>query len=654
MGPPERFSLIFTGHSDRNWEVQSGNGDISVAGNIHKKGRFWRETLKASKFVTNIINDGYRLPFIEFCPPFAAKNNASSLKHPEFVSEAIQKLLDANCVKEVDNIPHCCNPLTVAGKEKLRLVLDLRHVNEYLRHCKFRYENLKTLEKIFDREFYFANFDLKSGYHHISINEADFQYLGFAWDFNGTLRYFVFLVIPFGLSTASYVFTKMVRPLVKKWRGGGIRCVVYIDDGIFGSPRKLVTAYACLQIRDDLENAGFTINEEKSHLYPTQVGRWLGFIIDTVDFQFKVPEDKLSKLITLLAIEVRQEKTSARKIAKIAGNIIAMGPAIGPLTRLFTRQMYSFIDRTFTWDGSEILSQHVLEELQFWLENVDAVNGYHIKEMHAYTKIVYTDASGHGFGGYVAEKLGNIIAQGNFSFAEKGTSSTFRELLAVKQVLLSLTKYLQHQVVLWHSDNINVSRILEVGSPKENLQVLALEIFRICLQYDVTILPVWLPREENKLADAISKHVDTDDWSIDHESFVYIQKRFGKLDTDRFASNTNRRLRRFDARFHCPECETVNTFTANWANCFNWLCPPISLIGAALKHLKLCTGRGVLMVPEWQSAYYWPLLTPDGKVFYPFVQDFLLLDPYYSNNSDVQSVFNGFAKFRSLALLIRF
>ena len=122
----------------------------------------------------------------------------------------------------------------------------------------------------------------------------------------------------------------------------------------------------------------------------------------------------------------------------------------------------------------------------------------------------------------------------------------------------------------------------------------------------------------------------------------------------RFASASNARLPRFDARFRYPGCETANTFTANWGNCFNWLCPPISMIEAVIKHLRLCKGRGVLLVPEWPSSYYWPLLTPNGKEFYAFVQDYVLLDPYYINNSTSKSVFNGFARFRTIALLLQF
>ena len=64
------------------------------------------------------------------------------------------------------------------------------------------------------------------------------------------------------------------------------------------------------------------------------------------------------------------------------------------------------------------------------------------------------------------------------------------------------------------------------------------------------------------VADAILKFHDTDDWGIDGETFSYIQEKFGRLDVDRFAHTSNAKLPRFDARFHCPGCETVDTFEA--------------------------------------------------------------------------------------------
>ena len=72
-------------------------------------------------------------------------------------------------------------------------------------------------------------FDLKSGYHHVDIHESCWKYLGFRWDI---YVFFVFKVLPVGLSTACYFFTKLLRPLVKFWRCHGFKVVVYLDYGI--------------------------------------------------------------------------------------------------------------------------------------------------------------------------------------------------------------------------------------------------------------------------------------------------------------------------------------------------------------------------------------------------------------------------------------
>ena len=52
------------------------------------------------------------------------------------------------------------------------------------------------------------------------------------WIANGK-RYYVFTVLPFGLSTACYVFTKVTRPLLRLWR---VKVVMYIDNGVVVMP----------------------------------------------------------------------------------------------------------------------------------------------------------------------------------------------------------------------------------------------------------------------------------------------------------------------------------------------------------------------------------------------------------------------------------
>ena len=123
-------------------------------------------------------------------------NNRSALQHPEFVAEAISELLSNGWIVEHEVPPFCANPLTVAEGKKLRLVIDLRHVNNYLFKPKFKYEDLRSLSQVLDEGHWFFTWDLKSGYHHVDICLDHQKYLGFAWPFSGVVRYFSFTVLP--------------------------------------------------------------------------------------------------------------------------------------------------------------------------------------------------------------------------------------------------------------------------------------------------------------------------------------------------------------------------------------------------------------------------------------------------------------------------
>ena len=162
-----------------------------------------------------------------------------------------------------------------------------------------------------------------------------------------------------------------------------------------------------------------------------------------------------------------------------------MSLAIGPIARLFTRGMYKFIESRDLWYSKVEPDGITTFELEFWLRNLRQNNGFQIKNNQLTTKIVYSEASGTGYGGHIVERLGNQIAQGKFTEFEKSTSSTYRELLAVKYVLQSFGNSLRHEGVQWYSDNVNVSRIIEAGSSKVYLQKIAIDIFELCLNFDI-------------------------------------------------------------------------------------------------------------------------------------------------------------------------
>ena len=457
----------------------------TVKGRLRQHARFWRDVLQSSPFVMRIIEEGYRLPFYTIPTHAYFSNHASAKRECAFVEQELNRLLREGCVEEVQQVPSVCSPLSVvtsaAGKK--RLVHDLRHVNLFLWKERFKYEDMRTALEMIEVGDYMVSFDLKAGYHHIDIHRDHWQYLGFSWEHDGAKKYYVFKVLPFGLSTACYVFTKVMRQLVKKWRGMGIRIVVYIDDGIaFASTAKEASRVAQL-IREDLEAAGWILNREKTRLEPFRTGIWLGLELNLSDGVLSVPGYRVKKLTESLEKLVKEANdgkiVGVRALASTVGQIISMKLAVGNIVRLMTRECYAQINTCMTWADRILLKPEVISELEFWLSSHANYNGTKIRPGASAVRMVFSDASDVAYGGYMVG-IGNEIAHENWTPEEGARSSTWRELAAVERMLKIFASKLAGTSVHWFTDNQAVTRIVEVGSRKRELQTLALSIFRTC------------------------------------------------------------------------------------------------------------------------------------------------------------------------------
>ena len=151
----------------------------------------------------------------------------------------------------------------------------------------------------------------------------------------------------------------------------------------------------------------------------------------------QIPEFRILKLKSSLVSCLQNDQIIARDLASVTGQIISMACAVGNVTRLFTRNCYAAIECRSSWDQLLHVSPEIRYELSFWLNNIDFVNGKVMSPKSSAVGVVYSDASDSGFGGYYVQ-CGLDLVSGVWSHEEMPTSSTFREILAVKFVLLSL------------------------------------------------------------------------------------------------------------------------------------------------------------------------------------------------------------------------
>ena len=485
---------------------------------------------------------------------------------------------------EVPEPPHVCSPMSVVENSvgKKRLVVNLRHLNRFLWKQKFKYEDLRVAMLLFEKGDFLFSFDLKSGYHHIDINEANFKYLGVSW----AGRFYVFTVLPFGLCTACFIFTKIVRALVRYWRAEGLRIVVYLDDGLCAVKGQQAAVKESRLVQATLESAGFVAHATKSVWLPTQRLEWLGFVVDVALGQIEIPQEKIAALHCLLRRACQSRQVVAKRLASIVGRIISMGLAFGPVSRFMTRCLYAVLESRYAWCDVLTLSDEAMDELTFWSSSLEEYNVQPIWHSPSAVRVVYSDASETGYGGFVVEH-GTCVSHGQWTAAEAGLSSTWRELAAVWLVLLSVAQKRANYRVRWFTDNQNVVRILQVCSRKPDLQAVSLKVFALVVRYQIRLEPEWVPRELNEKADYLSRIVDYDDWFLNPAVFEELNVLWGPHTVDRFADFHNRQLPRFNSRCWNPGCEAA----------------------------------GTLIVPYWPSGPFWPLVHPSAGSFAEFVTE---------------------------------
>ena len=225
----------------------------------------------------------------------------------------------------VSSPPHVVNPLSVSVQSggKKRLILDLRHVNKHIWKEKFKFEDIRNACVYLPFDHFTFKFDLKSGYHHIDILQEHQTFLGFSWVVNGVRKFFVFTVLPFGLSSAPYIFTKVVRVLVRYWRSHAVRITVYLDDGLGSACDFARCEAASLFVKNSLQRSGFLPNDSKSIWQPTSCLVWLGYCIDLAIHTISIPSVRILSVLQVIdSIRSQYPSSIARKLAQFVGNII--------------------------------------------------------------------------------------------------------------------------------------------------------------------------------------------------------------------------------------------------------------------------------------------------------------------------------------------
>jgi hypothetical protein len=188
--------------------------------------------------------------------------------------------------------------------------------------------------------------------------------------------------------------------------------------------------------------------------------------------------------------------------------------------------------------------------------------------------------------------------------------SNERELLAVQYALHSILPYITGSVVHLHTDSLNASTIVTSGSNKPRLQFYAKQIAEFCTSHRISLTATWIPRGLNQLTDAYTRVFDPHSYGVTDDFYRHVIDDFRlKPNLDVFANEVNAKTVRFYSITHCPHTLGVDSFLYDWGQpnvC--WIFPPPKLVLPAILKLQREKGMGLLLVPQWKNANFYPYL----------------------------------------------
>ena len=468
-------------------------------------------------------------------------HNYSSILDDEFRAQMDATLLDElkrDKVSFASRFPHCVHALGAVRKSsgKLRPITDCRRplgasINNYMHTtCStFSYTHIDDVTDALSQGSYMAVVDIKSAYRSIHIAPAHREYQGFAWEFNGVQTYFTDNCLCFGLKCAPWIFTQFTELLVRSMKSRGFeRTYGYLDDFLVMADTEIECKKALDVLCKLLTYLGFEIAEEKL-VAPSQVVKYLGLHIDSVNMELSLPPDKLERLNKLVGNFALDTKVSATKhdLDSLCG-VVSHASKVIRGGRTFSRRMINLANScSGKWDIIG-LPDWFKADIMWWKQFCSIFNGKApvIDNKVFMNEPVATDSSMSGFGAvwqsdYVVGSWSpNPVIYADLIVPEShwaegplhSKENPDINLLELWPVLVAVWRWGREWIgskVRFKSDNTQVVTMINTGRSRSVYCMAWLrELFWLCFIYDLHITAEYIRTSDNIIPDFLSRVTD--------------------------------------------------------------------------------------------------------------------------------------------------
>ena len=411
-------------------------------------------------------------------------------------------------------------------------------------------------------------------------------------------RYYVWQVLPFGLSASPYFFCKTIRPVIEYLRLHGLRITSYVDDFILMAQELCIQSHKVVLL-DTLCKLGWAINYDKSSLQPEESKTYIGYKITTGDKPtLRIPNERIYKLRKDVKRILTHNTVNARMLARVAGQCISMAKAVLP-AKLLLRNAYRLLASKTSWSDTLVLDMNTRKDLEWWVQALSTWNGAPIQTRPIDLQME-TDASMSGWGAHI--KGTSQLAAGFWNDRLAQMPSNYRELMAVLMALKSFNFHPGSSVQVLTDNVTTMAYINQLGGPSPALSQLAKAVWLEAYDKELTLSAKHLQGILNVKADSLSRLPQHYEWQLHKGLFHYLDQIWGPHTIDRLATMSNSQLPKYNSRYADPYTGGVDALAQqDWGRHNNFVNPPFRLIARVLQVIETQVAQATLIAPRWPA-----------------------------------------------------
>ncbi|XP_067670864.1 uncharacterized protein [Haliotis asinina] len=339
-------------------------------------GIFWRNwSILEDPYITRILKKGYKLPVRQ--PPLLTSQSSARVYpelHRQLLADNIEMLLGKCAIEKVLD-PHSrgfYSPIFLIPKkdsDKLRMIHNMAAFNNHylMEPPHFKMVSLEQLRLKLVLGAWLCSLDLPDVYLHVPICPAHKKFLRFVF----YSRHYQWRVLPFGISTALWLFTGTRTPISQFLHLRQIKFDPYIDDCLLNQsePQLLRRLWHPSPGAVRVDN-----KPGKSQLHPTQELVFIGGLFQTQYDHVRFPLGRWEKISVVNGLS---ELLLLRQWQSLLG-LLTSAQDLTRRGRLMLRPLQRYLLPYIQADDVTtklLLLVHLHQYLQWWTINSKVCNG---------------------------------------------------------------------------------------------------------------------------------------------------------------------------------------------------------------------------------------------------------------------------------------